>query len=252
MRPPAEDSKITQVPGLLDKTKVLSTYLKTVPIEQIAKAMHVSPKLAEKTHALAASWTDKTNQQRATIDSFIGDIYSGLRVPEWTDADREYADKTLRILSGLYGILCPLDGIYPYRLEMGYKLPDQHFSNLYKFWGDTIAATLPKKLPIINLAAMEYSKVITDYVDTSRIITPAFLTLHPKTHEPTFVVVHAKIARGAFARWLIKERITDTKILPSFSDLGYIYDKDLSSVGAPAFICQSFGGIGLSVRLKQR
>jgi cytoplasmic iron level regulating protein YaaA (DUF328/UPF0246 family) len=250
MRPPAENSAVTQIPVLLDKAKVLSAYLKTVSVEQIVKTMHVSPKLAEVTYTLTTSWTDETDQQRAALDSFIGDIYSGLQVLGWTDEDRDYANKTLRILSGLYGILSPLDGIYPYRLEMGYKLPDRRFSNLYTFWGDTIAATLPKDSPIINLAAMEYSKVITDYVDTSCVITPTFLTIHPKTHEPTFVVVHAKIARGAFARWLIKERITDTKLLPSFNDLGYAYNKELSTGSVPVFICESFGGIGLSVRLK--
>ncbi len=125
--------------------------------------MHISPKLADKTHALISSWEDTPNCQRPAIDSFLGDIYSGLQVLDWSDRDRDYADKNLRILSGLYGILRPLDGIYPYRLEMGYKLPDLRFSSLYKYWGDTIAASLPVDAPLINLAAVEYSKTITPY-----------------------------------------------------------------------------------------
>lgn len=170
---------------------------------------------------------------------------------DWTEEDRQYANKTLRILSGLYGILCPLDGIYPYRLEMGYRFPDQQFSNLYTYWGGTLAAALPAEPLILNLASVEYSKVVTDYIDEDRIISPSFLTLHPTTHEPTFVVVHAKIARGAFARWLIKERVTDAAHLRDFNDLGYMYDAHRSSPRVPVFVCKTFGGLGLSVRLQR-
>lgn len=249
MRPPETDGSLYQRPELIAQAKQLDSYIKTLSVNQIAKIMQISNKLATKTHDLIAGWTDKPEQQRSAIDSFLGDIYSGLQVQTWTKADRDYANQHLKILSGLYGILRPLDTIYPYRLEMGYRLPDKRFSNLYKFWGDKIVKTLPTNQPIINLAAIEYSKVITDYLDNSKIISPAFLTHSPKTNEPTFVVVHAKIARGAFAGWLIKNQIEDLSKLKDFNELSYEYSEELSTPNTPTFVCKSFGGIGLSVRL---
>lgn len=212
--------------------------------------MQISPKLAATTHALLSEWTSNPTLQRTAIDSFRGDIYSGLQVSGWSEQDRQYANRTLRILSGLYGILRPLDGIYPYRLEMGYKIPHSTQPNLYAFWQDSIANTLPESVPIINLSAVEYSKVLTPYINEARFITPRFLTISPKTNEPTFVVVHAKIARGAFANWLIKEGIDSVDALQNFTDLNYSYNQELSSANEPVFICNTFGGLGLSVRLK--
>jgi cytoplasmic iron level regulating protein YaaA (DUF328/UPF0246 family) len=146
-------------------------------------------------------------------------------------------------------VLRPLDGIYPYRLEMGYRLPDEPFKNLYTFWGKSIADTIPIDEPIINLSAVEYSKTVTPYVNTARTITPKFLTVNPKTKEPTFVVVHAKIARGAFARWLIQNRIEIVQDLNKYNELGYTYNESLSSDLEPVFVCEQFGGLGLSIRL---
>lgn len=263
MRPPLETfggSQLElQAPLLLDKAKVLDRYLKTVSAERIAKIMHVSPKLAQRTHTLIASWTNKPPHQRSAIDSFLGDVYSGLQVPDWTFEDRQYANKSLRIVSGLYGILRPLDGIFPYRLEMGYALAagrndrqdDWRFSNLYKYWGNTVAQALPYDPLIVNLASVEYSKVVIPYVRRACIVAPTFLTMHPKTDEPTFVAVHAKIARGAFAAWLIRNKIDERGQLKDFRDLNYRFSKALSTLEAPVFICQAFGGIGLSIRLKE-
>jgi cytoplasmic iron level regulating protein YaaA (DUF328/UPF0246 family) len=250
MRPPQTNGSVSQKPQLITEAKQLDSYLKKLSVNQISKVMQISNKLSTKTHNLIADWTDNTKNQCLAIDSFLGDIYSGLQVQTWTSDDRDYASKHLKILSGLYGIIRPFDGIYPYRLEMGYRLPDKHYTNLYKFWGDKIVNTLPSNQPIINLAANEYSKVITDYIDSSKIISPVFLTQSLKTNEPTFVVVHAKIARGAFAGWLIKNRIDDINKLNAFNELGYQYSQELSTPNTPTFICQSFGGLGLSVRLK--
>jgi cytoplasmic iron level regulating protein YaaA (DUF328/UPF0246 family) len=249
MRPPNENANALQQPELFTKAIELAQYLKTLSPSQIAKTMHVSSKLAEKTYALIQGWTSEPHHQRPALDSFIGDIYSGLQVSTWAEADRSYANDRLRILSGLYGILRPFEGIYPYRLELGYKLPKASYANLYTYWGDTIAKTLSGKDPIINLSAVEYSKIITPYIDTSRITTPSFLTTNQETKEPTFVAVHAKIARGAFAAWLIKQRIAEIDDMTSFAELGYDYDKNLSTPQMPVFICKSFEGLGLSIRL---
>ncbi len=237
-----------QPPELLEKVKPLASYLKTLSPAQLQKIMKLSPSLAKKTHELIAEWTSEPEKQSIALDSFIGDIYSGLQAPTFTSSDREYAHKTLRILSGLYGIIRPLDGISPYRLEMGYKFPDAPFSNLYKYWGKSIAETLPTTGPIINLASDEFSDTVTPFVEPSRIIAPKFLTISPKTGEPTFVVIHAKITRGAFAHWLIKSRTSQIEDLKKFTDLGYEYDEKLSTPNSPVFVCKEFGGKGLSMK----
>jgi cytoplasmic iron level regulating protein YaaA (DUF328/UPF0246 family) len=249
MRPAAQDAGSTQVPQLLSKAKLLTKSLQSLTDTQLEKMMQISPKLAKRTHQLIATWTTKPANQRLAIDSFLGDIYSGLQVQDWTGKDRSYANQNLRILSGLYGVLKPLDGIYPYRFEMGYELPDKKYTNLYEFWGDSIAKTLPKDGPVVNLAAVEYSKTVMPYITPGRIFTPSFLTINPKTKEPSFVVVHAKIARGAYAHWLIKHQIDDAARLHEFNELRYAYDAKLSSPNMPVFVCQNFGGLGLSVRL---
>lgn len=240
---------MTAQPALIIKTRELAAYLKQLTPAQIAKTMKISGKLADSTHGLIAGWTDDNDRRRPAVDSFLGDIYSGLQSAAWTDEDRRYANETLRILSGLYGVLRPLDGIYPYRLEMGYRLPDDRFRSLYDFWGDSVAKTIPQSEIIINLAAVEYSKVVTKYHDPQLVVTPEFLTINPKTHEPGFVVVHTKIARGAFASWLIRNRITNRVDILKFNELNYRYDKGLSTPERPVFVCEVFGGIGLSVRL---
>jgi cytoplasmic iron level regulating protein YaaA (DUF328/UPF0246 family) len=250
MRSSPDESVRLRPPRLLEKAERLDTYLKTLSPAQLEKVMGISTALAKKTHALIAAWTTEPKRQSLAIDSFLGDIYSGLQAPSFSTDDRDYADQTLYILSGLYGIIRPYDGICPYRLEMGYQLPDPAFASLYKYWGDSIASCLPKKGLIVNLAAEEYAKTITPFVDASRLIVPKFLTVSPQSGEPAFVVVHAKIARGAFARWLITSRIDDAQALSEFHDLGYRFDQKLSTAGSPVFVCQVFGGKGLSIRLR--
>jgi len=214
--------------------------------------MHVSAELAKKTHQLLADWTTDPQQQTLAIDAFIGDIYSGLRPQELSSEERDYADQTLWILSGLYGFIRPYDTIVPYRLEMGYRFPDPQFANLYTFWGTAIADNLPAEGYIINVSSVEYTKTITPYVDAGRIITPEFLTVDPKSGQPVFKTVHAKIARGAFARWLITSRQQDPALFKEFSDLGYRYDAARSSFNAPVFVCQVFGGKGLSIKMQAK
>jgi cytoplasmic iron level regulating protein YaaA (DUF328/UPF0246 family) len=235
-------------PHFLAKARELNEYLKTLSREELKKEMHLSSTLAEKTKELIARWNDTPAQQTPAIDCFIGDIYSGLRAGEFTEAERQYAHETLGILSGQYGLLRSLDGIMPYRLEMGYTFADSSFKTLYSFWGDRIAKQLPEGL-IINASSAEYMRSITPFVDLDRIITPNFLTVDPRTNEPIFRAVHAKIARGAFARWLVTTRITDPRLFKEFNDLGYRFDSARSTDLQPTFICQEFGGKGLSIRL---
>ena len=242
---PAEYAPLDTPRFLPEAIKLADTW-KAAPTKIIATRMKLSPAKITETQQLFGNWSATPQHPIPTIDAFKGDIYSGLQVPSWTEADRRYAHAHLLILSGLYGALRACDGIAPYRLEMGYKLPDG--TSMYKFWGDTLAQALPANTSvIINLSAVEYTKALLPHV-SARVITPKFLTISPKTGEPTFVTVHAKIARGAFARWLIVRKIEDTSQLPTFAELGYRYNAALSSPEQPVFVCETFAGLGLSVR----
>ena len=241
-------SEAHQQPRLLAKAQELGKYVASLSPATIATSMRLSGAMADKTYSLMQSWASA--EQRPAIDAFLGDIYSGLQVHTLSGGDRAYANDHLHILSGLYGVLRALDSVASYRLEMGYRLPDEPYKNLYTYWGDSIAKQLPPDELIINVSAVEYTKAVLPYVSGRTVVTPKFMTVSPKTGEPTFVVVHAKIARGAYARWLIQERIQDAKDLSNFTDLGYVYAAALSTPTEPVFICKTFQGLGLSVRLR--
>jgi cytoplasmic iron level regulating protein YaaA (DUF328/UPF0246 family) len=244
----AQASKNSAAPLLLPgKTAELGKYLKTLSLEQIQKTMKLSAPLAEKTQQLLQDWSLTPPTNSLALDAFAGDIYSGLQAHTFSQKDRDYANEHLRILSGLYGLLLPYNALCPYRLEMGYRFPDPKFKNLYTFWGDSLAKTLPQK-PVLNLASEEYSKAILPFLDASKVISPQFLTCHPKTGKPTYVVVHAKIAKGAFARWMIQKQIQKPEQLPNFTELNYAFDPSLSTPQQPAFVCKEFGGKGLSIK----
>lgn len=239
-----------QNPLLLEKTEPLHKYLASLSAKQLAEHMKISPTLAAKTAQVLAGWTTSQSSQSLAIDAFKGDIYSGLQAHKLSPADRQYANDHLIILSGMYGIIRPFDGIMPYRLEMMYKFPLAPFDNLYTYWGSSVAEQLPKEGLIINASSVEYSRLVTPFVDAGRIVTPQFYTVSPKTGEPTFVTVHAKIARGAFARWAVMSRASTEDDMKNFNLLGYRYDASLSQDKQPAFVTKDFGGIGLSIRLQ--
>lgn len=238
-----------QSPLLLAQANELAAYLKTLTVPQLKKSMQISEQTARKTHVLLSQWSTDPSQQIPAIDAFLGDIYSGLQTQTLTSKDRQYANKHLYILSGLYGVLRALDSICPYRLEMGYRLPNPRYKNLYSFWDSSIADTLPNDDTVINLSALEYTKAVLPYLSDSTVISPKFMTRDVATGEAKFVVVHAKIARGAFAHWLITQKIESPESLHTFTNLNYRYDASLSSNTEPVFVCDTFGGLGLSVRI---
>jgi cytoplasmic iron level regulating protein YaaA (DUF328/UPF0246 family) len=246
----ARPARSAKKPVLLDRAEELVGYVRTLSPRQLATVMTLSAPMAAKTQELFAAWGTDPADQSPAVETFTGDIYSGLQAASFGPAERRYAEGHLRILSGLYGILRPYDSIFPYRLEMGYRLPDPRYANLYRFWGPTLAQQLPEAGLLVNLAANEYSKVVLDHIDRARVVTPRFLTLEPRSGEAKFVVVHAKIARGAFARWLITARIQDPAGLAGFTELGYRLDPSRGSAREPCFVCADFEGKGLSVRLQ--
>jgi cytoplasmic iron level regulating protein YaaA (DUF328/UPF0246 family) len=240
-------SRELTTPVFLAQSEELTDYLQELTIEQYQKTMHISAQLAAEVEDLFLSRLEMPLS--AAAETFRGDIYSGLRALEWNNDEKDFAQKHLKILSGLYGVLRPYDAIQPYRLELGYHLPDEPYKDLYNYWSDRIAETLPSDGPIINVTSDEYAKVVLPFLDPSRIITPVFLTQKETGKEPVFVVVHSKIARGAYARWLIRRGQPTVDGLEKFDDLGYVYDAERSSPSQPVYVCQQFGGIGLSQRL---
>lgn len=248
MRPPASASNKFQQPSLQRNANELAGYLKTLSVSDLRQQMHLSEPKAEQTHELLQSWSQDPSQLRPAIDAFLGDIYSGLQVQSFDRADRQYANDHLLILSGLYGVLRALDSIYPYRLEMGYKLPRYEYADLPAYWDDKIARLIPEDTTVVNLSAVEYTKAVLPYISNT-VITPKFLTVSPKTNEPAFVTVHAKIARGAFAHWMVKRRVTNQSDINEFDELGYSFSPQYSTTNEPVFICKTFKGLGLSVRL---
>ena len=235
-------------PTFIKQAKEITKYLGGLNFGQIQKTMGVSKNLATEVEEIISKWS--TAGKGAAMYTFRGDVYSGLQVASLNKADVEYASRHLRIISGLYGILKPLDGIAPYRLEMGYKLPSAKYNNLYAFWADNLSKTLPKESITINLTSSEYGKAIIPYIDKSTVISPRFLTYNKATKSNSTVAVHSKIARGAYANWLIKNRVDKTDELKKFNELGYEYNAKLSSESEPTYVCEEFGGKGLSVRLK--
>jgi cytoplasmic iron level regulating protein YaaA (DUF328/UPF0246 family) len=234
-------------PLFLESANELTDYLQELTVEQLQKAMHISEKLAAEVENIYLERHELPLS--AAAETFRGDIYSGLRALEWTDTEKAFAQKHLKILSGLYGVLRPYDAIQPYRLELGYRLPEGPYKDLYAYWSDRIAETLPPDGPIVNVTSDEYAKVVLPFLDPSRLITPVFLTQKEAGKEPVFVVVHTKIARGAYARWMIQRGLPTVDGLEKFDDLGYAYDAERSLPSQPVYVCQQFGGIGLSQRL---
>lgn len=243
----AKAARLT-TPHLESPACELSDILKKLSQPDIEKVMKVSPALAQKTKKLLQQWTSQPDMQMSAADSFLGDVYSGLRYRELSTAAKQRADERLRILSGLYGLLRPRDGIYPYRLEMGYRLPTLPRGSLYDYWGDSIAKLINSNL-VVNLAPVEYSKAVLPHLgEATEVTSPKFVTYSQKANKPISVAVHAKIARGAFARWLLENDIQDIEQFNEFELLGYRYDPGLSELQQPTFVCREFTGTGLSIK----
>lgn len=240
-------------PELDGEASELAKWLKTLSKSELGDIMELnSEKKVAEVHDLVQEY-DASDNGVAAIEGFVGDIYSGLQLPGWGVDDLQYAHEHMRILSGLYGILRPLDGISPYRLEMGYKFRERKLLNLhknmYEFWGGKVSEVLPKDGLIIDLTAKEYSRVIKDELKKRTVIEPKFLTVNKSSGEAKQVIVHTKVARGAFARWIIQNRIEDSSKLKNFAEIGYKYSSKMSTGSQPVFIAKEFKGIGLSIRL---
>ena len=232
-RSPVPFQKFTQADFLPEAERIVSLLKKKKPA-QLAKLMDISPKLAELNYVRFQSWAlpfSPENSWQAVL-MFNGDVYQGLQAETFSDSEFENAQQHLRILSGVYGLLKPLDLIQPYRLEMGTNLPVARKKNLYEFWKTKITTHLNQEFEttgqnvMVNLASNEYFSAIDTKKLKARIITPTFK--EQKNGQYQMISFFAKKARGLMSRFIIQNGITDPEDMKAFDREGYYFNNQLS------------------------
>lgn len=238
---PLATSRFTQ-PELLKHAEELITVAKALTPAQIASLMKISDKLAGLNAARFAEWQAKftPKNSRPAILAFKGDVYTGLQAECFSEQDFDFAQKHLRILSGLYGLLRPLDLMMPYRLEMGTKLHNSRGDDLYHFWGDLLTEKLNQQLKIqgddtlINLASDEYFKAVKPAKLNGELIKPVFLD--EKAGKFKVISFYAKKARGLMSRFIIQNQLTKIEQLKDFTLEGYFFAEETVQKGARELI----------------
>ncbi len=231
---PAKTSIYT-VPDYLNDSQELINRLRHFSSLDISELMKVSSKIAELNFDRYEAWTRRFTEKNAkqAALAFKGDVYTGLDATSFNNNDFKFAQKHFRILSGLYGLLRPLDLMKAYRLEMGTKLKTDRGNNLYDFWGSTITDGLNLQIKktrtkyLINLASNEYYKAVKPAELKAEIITPEFREF--KNGDYKIIGIFAKRARGMLSRYIIKNRLADPGDIKSFNEDGYKLNKKLST-----------------------
>ncbi len=227
---PPTTRKATQ-PQFLQRSAELVADARAMSPQDIRALMGVSEKIAELNHARFMNWGTPFNLDNAkqSILAFKGDVYTGLEAQTLSAAQLNFAQKHLCILSGLYGLLRPLDLMQPYRLEMGLKFPNSGGTNLYEFWNDSITRALNTQLKksgtrvLVNLASNEYFKAVQPGALDAEVITPVFKDL--KGDKYKIISFYAKKARGQMARFIIDNELNDPAGMKKFKTGGYRYSK---------------------------
>jgi len=228
-------TKRNTLPRLLDDTETLVQRLRSMSPQQLGKLMSISDKLADLNAERYATWEkDFTPENsRQAIFAFTGDVYQGIELASWKAPDFNLAQKQIRILSGLYGVLRPLDLMQPYRLEMGTKLTTKRGKNLYEYWGNKITNILNTDVKksgsklIINLASNEYFSSVKKQELNGQLITPIFKDEKNDTYK--IISFYAKKARGMMADHIIRNNITDLAGLKTFKTAGYKFSPSEST-----------------------
>ena len=223
------------VPKFTKESSALIRTLRKLEPSEIGSLMGISDKLASLNHDRYAQWSPSFDDEtaRASILAFKGDVYQGLNAPTMSKRDFTWAQKRLRVLSGLHGLLRPLDRIHPYRLEMGTKLDNPKGKDLYQFWGSKVTDALNEALAeqrskvLVNLASNEYYKVVQADQIQGRVLTINFKEWRRDAYR--FVSFSAKRARGLMARYMIDQRAENAEALRGFDVDGYAFNEDLSS-----------------------
>ncbi|SEJ17878.1 peroxide stress protein YaaA [Pseudomonas sp. NFR16] len=238
---PPTTSKFTQ-PQYLDHSQELITQLRELTPSQISELMDLSDKLAGLNAARFGSWTPAFTPENAkqALLAFKGDVYTGLAAETLSQTDLDYAQQHLRMLSGLYGLLRPLDLMQPYRLEMGTKLANARGKDLYAFWGNRISEWLNEALAdqgddvLLNLASNEYFSAVKRAALNARVIDTEFRD--QKNGQYKIISFYAKKARGMMSRFVISEQIDKPDDLKQFDVQGYRYSKELSEADKLVFL----------------
>ena len=232
----------SSMPSFLEDSTELIRELRELAPQDLSNLMGISTSLAELNYDRYATWGEPFNRRNAkqAMFAFNGDVYLGLKSAEFSARDLTWAQKHLRILSGLHGLLKPLDLIQPYRLEMGTRLPNGRGEDLYEFWRNKVTAALNEAInaqrqPILlNLASHEYFKAVDTTQVDARIITPTFKDL--RNGRYMFISFFAKKARGLMAAYLIKNRVSTLKALKAFDWEGYRFCAAESSADEWVFL----------------
>ncbi|MBY6201885.1 peroxide stress protein YaaA [Maritalea mobilis] len=227
-------------PVFQDQADDLAEVARDLTVGDLQKLMSISEDLAKLNVERFARYAEEPDDLRPAALAFAGDTYAGLEAASLDADDLRFAQDRLRILSGLYGLLRPLDAIRPYRLEMGTRLKTPRGKTLYDWWGDRIAEALNAEAEelgtdtLINCASVEYFTAADREALKLRVITPVFL--EDKPGGPKIVSFYAKKARGAMARFITERRLTDPAGIVEFDLGGYRHAPDLSEPGKPAFL----------------
>ena len=219
------------LPHFLPRSGQLIEDIRELQPDDLRELMGISESLAELNHQRFMNWGEPFNRDNArqSVLAFKGDVYAGLDAGSMDAADLNFAQKHLRILSGLYGVLRPLDLMQPYRLEMGLKFANRGGKNLYEFWGsdisDSIAVALKKNRSkvLVNLASNEYFRAVQSKRLEAEVITPVFKDL--KNGKYRVISFFAKKARGKMARFIVDQRLQDVAGIKKFKKDGYKYNK---------------------------
>ena len=225
-------SKYTDA-AFLDDSKQLINIMRDFDWQGLHDLMGVSEKIAklnvQRFHDWALPFTEQNSKQ--AIFAFKGDVYTGLAVETMTVTELDFIQSHIRILSGLYGLLKPMDLMQAYRLEMGTKIKSGGFSNLYDFWGDKLTSSLNNELGdddvLVNLASNEYYKSVQAKQIKSRIVTPVFKDF--KGDKYKIISFYAKKARGLMVRYAADHQISNVEALKNFNYAGYYYSEEEST-----------------------
>ena len=233
-------------PRWMDRSQQLINTLKPLSNAQIGHLMDISDKLADLNRARFQDWRQQPSPElvRPALYAFNGDVYEGLEAATLGPDDLAWADEHVRILSGLYGMLRPLDAMQPYRLEMGTRLANPGGADLYAFWKETLAAQLAAEATsmaegkgdepwLLNLASEEYFKAVQVGRPSLRVVSPVFQD--EKAGQYKIISFYAKRARGLMARWAIDSRLSSAEALRDFTVAGYAFCDESSSPDKPVF-----------------
>ncbi|HKK85178.1 MAG TPA: peroxide stress protein YaaA [Roseovarius sp.] len=225
-------------PAFQAQADELAKVAQGLSVDDLQNLMKISESLARLNRDRFSDFGEMEEKPAAL--AFAGDTYQGLEAASLDADEMAWAQEHFRILSGLYGVLRPLDVIQPYRLEMGSRLKTEQGKTLYDYWGDKIAKALKaqadevKTDTLINCASQEYFGAVDLEALGLRVITPVFM--EDKPGGPKIVSFYAKKARGAMARYIIQRRLTDAQALTEFDTGGYQYRPDMSEADKPVFV----------------